>query len=614
MSSQFSLYIEKLSKKYTLYENNGDKFIDLSGLSKLMPWKTIQKREIYALNDINLFVKKGERLGIIGENGAGKSTLLKIISGNAHPSTGIVRIEGKIQSFLELGTGFHPDMTGYDNIYTYLAIHGIPEKEIEQKRNDIIEFSELEEFIYHPIKTYSSGMFARLAFSVTTAIEPEIMVVDEVLSAGDAYFTGKCIERMKNLTENNNITVIFVSHDMSSIQHLCNRCIWIKNGQIIADGEPLSIVKEYASYSHKKEELRLKSKEMKISRGQLTSTKSSSTDKPLLFRIYGDGQPLSNQPTKFFKINMLHDGKVINELIPGSTHDEDASLPAYIFYSKKDMDWGEREKDEHGSFRSVYNRNSKFQHAPFQFLLPESYLTSKNEFSLEVTYASNVISSVEVFIENLNIYQKIGKLIPTENNIQKIVFPFSLSKDNGILNQEEEKNEDRILQSSQSSFAELPNSQEDSQKYEKGSREIEITQVKLIQTDDDKRVLLSGKPLTIELHYTANTPIMNPIFVFCIYSNDGKCISQFLSNTSDLNHSLIENSGVFSFIIDELFLGSGHYVASVAIFKHLRYDRLEPEAYHLIDRSYFFQVVDPLSQLFERGACIQPFKASVHVK
>ncbi|AIL12288.1 hypothetical protein IM40_00160 [Candidatus Paracaedimonas acanthamoebae] len=614
MSNQFSLYIEKLSKKYTLYENNSDKFIDLSGLGKLMPWKHISKREVYALNDINLFVKKGERLGIIGENGAGKSTLLKIISGNAHPSTGVVRIEGKIQSFLELGTGFHSDMTGYDNIYTYLAIHGIPEKEIEQKRADIIDFSELEDFIYHPIKTYSSGMFARLAFSVTTAIEPEIMVVDEVLSAGDAYFTGKCIERMKNLTENNNITVIFVSHDMSSIQHLCNRCIWIKNGQIIADGDPLSIVKEYASYSHKKEELRLKSKEMKISRSHISPMKSTSIDEPILFRIYGDGQPLNDQPIRIYKISILHNDKIINELIPGSTYDDDTSLPAYILYSKKDMDWGEREKDEFGSFRAVYDRNSKFQHAPFQFLLPENYLTSKNELSLEVTYSSNVVGSIEIFMENLNAYQQVGKLTPTKNDTHKIIFPFSLVQTNEVLNSPEENDENGIIESPTLSSSTESTVLQDSSKYEKGSKEIELTQVKLIQDNEDKRVLISGKSLTIELHYTANSPVMNPVFVFCIYSNDGKCIAQFLSNTSDLNQALIENSGVFSFAIDKLFLGNGHYVASVAIFKNLRYDRLESEAYHLIDRSYFFQIFDPLSEKFERGICIQPFKASVHVK
>ena len=199
---------------------------------------------IWALKNINITIKKNEVVGIIGENGSGKSTLLKILSKITYPSGGTAIINGNVGSLLEVGTGFHDELTGMENIYLNGTILGMKKQEIDKKLNDIINFSGIREFIHTPIKRYSSGMRVRLAFSVAAHIETDILMIDEVLAVGDASFQEKCLGKMHELAQSGK-TVLFVSHNMQSISSLCNRAIWIDEGQIIADGKPDEIIKKY---------------------------------------------------------------------------------------------------------------------------------------------------------------------------------------------------------------------------------------------------------------------------------------------------------------------------------------------------------------------------------
>ena len=216
--TELAIKIYNLGKMYKLYNNPADKVMDAFGVNHLLFWKKTYYQEFWALRGLDLEVKKGERLGIIGRNGAGKSTLLKIITGNVSPTEGTVEVKGRVQALMELGTGFHPEFTGRQNIRASLAYQGMSQSVISEKEEEIIDFSELEDFIDQPIKTYSAGMYARLAFSTATSVQPEILIIDEVLGAGDAYFAGKCVERMKKLTEQSGATVLFVSHDLGSVQ------------------------------------------------------------------------------------------------------------------------------------------------------------------------------------------------------------------------------------------------------------------------------------------------------------------------------------------------------------------------------------------------------------
>jgi lipopolysaccharide transport system ATP-binding protein len=205
---------------------------------------------IWALRDISFEVQKGEVLGIIGRNGAGKSTLLKILSSITDPTYGSVKIKGRISSLLEVGTGFHPELTGRENIYLNGTILGMSKKEIDRKFSDIVEFSEIEKFIDTPIKRYSSGMKVRLGFSVAAHLEPEILLIDEVLAVGDVSFQQKCIEKILMLVREKNKTILFVSHKMSSIKTLCNRSIVLDTGGILFEGDVDTAISAYLKESN----------------------------------------------------------------------------------------------------------------------------------------------------------------------------------------------------------------------------------------------------------------------------------------------------------------------------------------------------------------------------
>ena len=224
------IQINAVAKKYNLYNNAKDRFKESVGFGH----KKLHD-EFYALNNISFDVQRGETVGIVGTNGSGKSTLLKIITGVLKATTGDVIVKGRVSALLELGAGFNQEYTGIENIYLNGRMMGYSRKEMEKRVPDIIEFAEIGDFIYQPVKTYSSGMFARLAFAVAINVEPDILIVDEALSVGDLFFQNKCFRKFEEL-KNKNITILFVSHDISSVRQMCSRVLWIEKGkQIIFD-------------------------------------------------------------------------------------------------------------------------------------------------------------------------------------------------------------------------------------------------------------------------------------------------------------------------------------------------------------------------------------------
>lgn len=204
------------------------------------------KEEFWALNDVSFEVKRGAVIGIIGRNGAGKSTLLKILSRITEPTSGRVEIEGRVASLLEVGTGFHPELTGRENVFLNGAILGMTRAEIRRKFDEIVAFAEIERFLDTPVKRYSSGMYVRLAFAVAAHLEPEILIVDEVLAVGDASFQKKCLGKMSEVSARNGRTVFFVSHNMAAVQQLCTECILMDQGRATARGTAAEITRLYA--------------------------------------------------------------------------------------------------------------------------------------------------------------------------------------------------------------------------------------------------------------------------------------------------------------------------------------------------------------------------------
>ena len=204
--------------------------------------KRREKREV--LKDINLDIKKGETVALIGVNGSGKSTLLKLMTQIIFPNKGTIETKGKLTSLLELGAGFHPDFSGRENIYFNSSIFGLTRKEIDERLDKIIEFSELQDFIDNPVRTYSSGMYMRLAFSVAINVDADILLIDEILSVGDQHFQEKCFNKMRELKKEGK-TMVFVTHSMDSVKNLCDRAVWLYDGQVRMDGNTKEVVDEY---------------------------------------------------------------------------------------------------------------------------------------------------------------------------------------------------------------------------------------------------------------------------------------------------------------------------------------------------------------------------------
>lgn len=238
--------VKNVHKSFKVYQDKGTTLKE-----RVLFKKRNSHQEHHVLKGIDININQGEVVGLIGKNGCGKSTLLKLMTKIIYPNEGEINVKGKVSSLLELGAGFHPDMTGRENIYTNASIFGLTKKEIDDRLDSIISFSELEEFIDNPVRTYSSGMYMRLAFSVAINVEADILLIDEILAVGDSNFQRKCFEKIDNLKVTGK-TIVIVSHDMTNLKRLCDTVYWIKEGEIHLYGEPEYIIDQYieATYQH----------------------------------------------------------------------------------------------------------------------------------------------------------------------------------------------------------------------------------------------------------------------------------------------------------------------------------------------------------------------------
>lgn len=339
--SDIAIRVENLSKQYRLgLVGSGTLSHDLNRL-----WHRVRGKDdpylklgetndrtvkgmgeyVWALRDINFDVKAGEVLGIIGRNGAGKSTLLKILSKVTTPTTGKVHVQGRIASLLEVGTGFHPELTGRENIFLNGAILGMTKSEIKSKFDEIVDFSGVERYIDTPVKRYSSGMYVRLAFAVAAHLEPEILIVDEVLAVGDAEFQKKCMGKIQNVSTNEGRTVLFVSHNMGAIRGLCTRAILFQNGSIEKQGDVNSVISQYLlkplakfdDLEDSKDNIVIKSIELKNKEGRSTQDFATGEEMTIVINYFAKRKythpyfwiSIYSQLGATFTANMLIDGR-----------------------------------------------------------------------------------------------------------------------------------------------------------------------------------------------------------------------------------------------------------------------------------------------------------------
>ena len=245
----YAIEIHDLTKKFRIYADQGRSLKE-----KTLSAKRRKYEERTVLDGISLTVEQGEAIGLVGKNGCGKSTLLKLMSRILYPEEGSVRLNGRVSSLIELGAGFHPDMTGRENIFTNASIFGLTHKEIEERLDEIIAFSEMQEFIDNPVRTYSSGMYMRLAFSVAIHVGADILLIDEILAVGDAAFQAKCFERLMEIKAAGT-TIVIVSHSMAQLERICDRTVWIDSGKIRMEGAPNEVHPAYLDFMGQRRQL-----------------------------------------------------------------------------------------------------------------------------------------------------------------------------------------------------------------------------------------------------------------------------------------------------------------------------------------------------------------------
>ena len=285
-----AIEVKDVRKKFKVYLDKGSQLKE-----RLLFRNRNRYEERWVLNGVSFDIKQGEAVGLIGHNGCGKSTTLKLLTRIMYPDSGTIEMKGRVSSLIELGAGFHPDMSGRENIYTNASIFGLSKKEIDERIDDIIEFSEMEPFLDNPVRTYSSGMYMRLAFSVAINVNADILLIDEILAVGDVNFQAKCFNKLREIKAQGT-TIVIVSHSMGQIEQICDRCIWIHDGQIKGEGIPRDIDKDYLDFmGQKRQEMveeaeRKEAEKQELEQEEITVEEAEAKEEEKEAKRWGNGR------------------------------------------------------------------------------------------------------------------------------------------------------------------------------------------------------------------------------------------------------------------------------------------------------------------------------------
>lgn len=589
--------VSNVSKMYRLFRSKRHQILNFLGIP--VPQNAFD--EFWALRDINLDVPRGGRIGIIGHNGAGKSTLLKIIAGQVAPTIGKVEVTGKVQALMELGTGFHPEFSGRENVFSALSYQGIMGTDAQRCYEEIEDFSELGDFMNHPVKTYSAGMYARLGFSVATAIKPEILIIDEVLGAGDAYFAGKCVDRMHSITQCSGATVLFVSHDTSSILRLCNQVIWIKKGRIIMDGPAHEVVKSYVDAMRFETEVRHRAREMHLSKGMTKSIMiPSEVFKKILFRLRVDG----SHPRYEHLIGCIalkHESTVLTQINVGDAMDNSSHEGSYIISEKGAMDWSQPVETEEGLCRYYRNCEGTEQHAPFVLSAPIHLSSDLTGLCLEIKgeFSDNEVVNIEMW-DDIGQYLRLGQLSNSDGKICRIPLRSLQGKEGRANKKENRENEVSAQRETEDEFS--------------AERIVAIRNVEIQDASgESKRVFPLGTNISVEVEFEAHREVNDPVFAITFHRMDGIQMTHQNSRLLDENIGKLIGKGVARFEFSPFRLGPGEYLMTVAILKYLDLDSWtdQPPSYDRHDRRYNISIISTIHGGKNLGAVLQECQFSI---
>jgi lipopolysaccharide transport system ATP-binding protein len=584
--SKVAIRLQNSGKLYKLYSRPGEKLMDALGINRLLFWKRDYYREFWALRGLNLEIKTGERVGIIGRNGAGKSTLLKIISENILPTEGKCEVHGKVQALLDMGTGFHPEFTGRENIRAALALQEFSPNQIEEAEEEIVDFAELGEFIDQPVKTYSTGMEARLAFTTATVINPEILIIDEILGVGDAYFFSKSIDRMSKLVDSG-ATILLVSHTLDQITRFCEKAIWLERGRIVKNGSSIEVIKAYDQFIRVLEDRRLKGKNYKRQSIHYRADQYDLYSDTLMLRLVLDGQPGARCDVS--EVRLLKNDEVEERLLVGDAQDANASHAAFVMLGGGN--WSEPRRTEHNYYRSLVF-DSRHSACPAGAIAFNSYaLMDDADYAIEVDYrcTSSRQLSFEVWKEGALFMQND---LPTNapdwmtHHISvkhcKPQIPVSLTGGQQVLSAESDRR-----QSQSQDYTETV-----ARRKWPGEGSLTIEEVLLLDNDGRTMTVFQvGTPMTLSLTLMAHESGKYKVIpVAVLFRIDGILVSKHIGKGVEMELSAgVRREARLNF--GPLNLGNGNYLFSVGLYRKLDiHDPDNVETYDLVDRSYEFQV------------------------
>ena len=564
ITSDAVVRVENLTKRYRLYRKPLHRFLDMYGLL----WAPKGKyKEHEAVAGLSFEVKRGEKVAIIGRNGAGKSTLLKMICGVVTPTSGSLSVDGEIHALLSLGTGFHPDFTGRENIYSYLAHLGVTGREADRRFAEILEFSELHEYIDQPVKTYSAGMGVRLMFSSATVVAPDILVIDEVLGSGDAYFAKKSFERMKELCERTGTTLLMVTHDLYSAAMFCERLIWIDRGAIKMDGPGKSVLRAYEESIREQEEQRLRALRLATVETNLKAGAGEGGALPAYLRLApGDDAPpdLAVSHIRFFDGEALLATLDIGEAGADEAAGRVRSVVPVL--DGREGNWGELETIDGRPARRMLPYGSIFHKLPLIITDPAI-----------VKAAREGVLSVEL-----------GCLTGRRHVLEFA----ALEPDGGaIVAQQFEATPGgwRDLRVALRAIEASPLLAPSESRARHGQRAMQITDVRFAGSDGGERMhFTAGAAMRIKLSYRINRPdFAERPTILAAFQQNGVIRSHRFWTDQILISAADGREGEIEIVADPLLLGAGAYFVTISVFQEGYINSAAPKKFFAVSESVY---------------------------
>lgn len=565
--SEIAIAITDVSRVFKRYRHPGYRVMEAFGL----PLPKNAYDEFWALRGISLELRRGESLGLIGQNGAGKTTLLNIVCGRLRPSTGTVTVRGTIQALMDVGTGFHPEFTGRENIFSALAYQGITGRAAKAEFDEIVEFSELAEFIDQSVKTYSSGMYARLAFSTATAITPDVLIIDEVLGAGDAYFSAKCVDRMRRLMKDAGATVLFVSHDIAAVQRMCDRAVWIERGQIRMEGDTLDISKSYYADVNAREEARLRAQTtLAIARMRRRDgdTRVEGVARQFLFRLVAatGEMPRSSHPIR--RIAMVTTDNRRFEVLPGAPMDNDGAHPASISTDPEFVLWSRPKTIAGELVRCFEDTGGSDRQAPIWFQDPSG--TGWLAEAIEIEHAAVADDPIAIEIYEPGGYRRLGLLTAPEPTQGWRTERFAVADTHPLEPDVAEAGPREKWQSDEARFTRI-----DAYNAATGMRQ---------------HVFRLGEPIVFRITVELRAPVPQCWLACIIFDALGNRVSLLVN---EINQGIECGQSEIRFQVDQLSFRQGEYVVSFELLPIFDYNWSGPQRIPYLchwDRCIYFKV------------------------